>query len=120
MPAVPTFILKKLYVAGSLQNTAEGCQLQIKNTLAPGTIIGVNALTVDGVSYKPDTLDLVKDGARRSAAEISGQRPAAFNVNDIVTIVVRGVTLAPGEHRIGLDIMTREAGRLNWEISDRV
>ena len=37
---IPTFLLKKLYVKGSFRNTPTGFQLSLRNTLAPGTLIG--------------------------------------------------------------------------------
>ena len=56
MPVIPAFMLKKLYVKGSQMNTYTGFRLQLKNTMAPGTIIGVSPLNVDGTVYPPEKI----------------------------------------------------------------
>ena len=120
MPAIPTFILKKLYVPASLRNTAEGCQLQIKNTLAPATVTSVGGVTVDGTLHEKKDVVLMRGSEHVSATDVSSAHPVAFDVNVVVTIIVNNVTLAAGEHRIGLDVNSREAGRLKFEIMDKV
>ena len=120
MPAIPTFILKKLYVPGSLSNTAEGCQLQIKNTLAPATITGVGPVTIDGTVYTQKDVVLMRGSERLSAAAAGSAHPVTFDINTVVTIAVLNVKLAAGEHRVGLDVTSREAGRLKFEIADSV
>jgi hypothetical protein len=120
MSAIPAFILKKLYVPGSLANSAEGCQLQIKNTLAPGTITGVGPVSIDETIYAPKDVTLVRGAERIAAASASSSHPIAFDVNVVVTIIVSGVTLADGEHRISLDVLTREVGRLKFDITDHI
>jgi len=66
MAAVPAFMLKKLYLRGSLKNTADGFQFQIRNTLAPGTISAVFPVSIDGVGYSlDDTVVTGKEGPCR-------------------------------------------------------
>jgi len=48
MPAIPPFLLKKLYVKGSLQDDEGGFTLALKNVIAPATISGFVGLEVDG------------------------------------------------------------------------
>lgn len=120
MPAVPTFILRKLYVPGSLRNTDQGCRLQVKNTLAAGTISAIAPLVLDGVAQKPSAVEFSRDGEARSAADVSPARPFAFKLNSVVTITLHGVTLPPGTHRLDIDVTTREAGRLKFDVSDTI
>ena len=120
MSAIPAFILKKLYVYGSLVNTTEGCQLQIMNTLAPGTITGVGAVTIDGTVYPQKDISLARGAERVPAASASTAHPLAFDLNVVITLSVTGVTLTAGEHRVSLDVATREVGRLKFDIIDKV
>ena len=120
MPAIPTFILKKLYVAGSLRNTEEGCQLQIRNTLAPATITGVGAVSIDGVAHPPAEVALLRGNERLAATDAGSAHPVSFDINTVVTIIIKNTKLTPGEHRIGLDVTSREAGRLKVDITDSV
>ena len=38
MPAVPEFILRKLYIQDSLQDTLDGLAFALNNTFAPATL----------------------------------------------------------------------------------
>lgn len=120
MPSIPSFVLKKLYLEGSLRNTADGCQLQLKNTLAPATITGVGTLTIDGAAQHPSIVTMMRGNERLQASDAGARHPLVFDINVTVTIQFRRITLAPGAHRVGIDVTTREAGRLKWEISDTV
>ena len=118
MSAIPSFILRKLYVTGSLCNTAEGCQFQIKNTLAPVLITGVGAVTIDGAAHPATDVALMRGKERVAASAASKERPVSFDVNTVVTILVKGLALSDGEHRIVLEVTSREAGRLKVDIVD--
>ena len=119
MPAVPAFMLKKLYLKGSLKNTEQGFQFQIRNTLAPGTITAMEPVVVDGVAYLlADTLIVAKEPI--SATDISKERPVTFGINSLVTMVVKGARLAAGEHSVVIGVQTKEAGELKWDVTDTV
>ena len=101
MSSIPTFILKKLYVAGSLSNTPDGCQLQIKNTLAPATITGVwpaSPLTASAITDRMCCLR-AQSGRR---ADASSARPVSFDMNIVVTVIAVRRKLTAGEHRVAL------------------
>ena len=48
MPAIPNFVLKRLYVKGSLANTPDGCELQLRNFVGSGTLTRLLSVDVDG------------------------------------------------------------------------
>ncbi len=50
MSIIPDFILKRLYVEGSLRNTPSGWQFEVRNDLAQGSVISILALEVDGAA----------------------------------------------------------------------
>ena len=70
MLAVPSFMLKKLYVHGSLKNTAAGFELTLKNILAPGTIIGLNSLKVDGREVTLENIRVLSGSSPAMAAKV--------------------------------------------------
>ena len=45
---IPEFILRKLYVRGSLRNTANGFEFKLKNALGSGYAVQLLPLRVDG------------------------------------------------------------------------
>ena len=121
MGSVPSFLLKKLYAKGSLKNTTDGFELAIRNTLAPGTIVGLAPLRVDGVEYPLEkTSAILPDGHRVSATEVSAGSPLTFAVGDTVTLQIQGQPLAPGPHRLIISPKTKEAGELDIFAEDMV
>jgi hypothetical protein len=121
MGSVPAFLLKKLYVKGSLKNTATGFELAIQNTLAPGTIAGLVPLNVDGVEYPlAQTVVILSNGTRVPAAEVSAAAPLRFSVGDQVTIQVQGAPLSAGAHTLAISPKTKEAGLLEISTQDTV
>lgn len=119
MPAVPEFMLKKLYLKGSLKNTEEGFQFQIRNTLAPGTISAVQPLVVDGTAY-PLTSTVMVGKEPVAANDVSKERLVTFPINSVVTMIVKGAKLSPGDHSLTIGVLTKEAGELKWTVTDTV
>lgn len=121
MGSVPAFLLKKLYVKGSLKNTATGFEFSIQNTLAPGTIVDLGSLQVDSVAYQPEQVRVIlPDGRNVSATEVSAQSPMRFAVGDKVTIQVEGTSLSAGVHKLTLSPKTKEAGVLEIPAEDTI
>jgi hypothetical protein len=121
MGSIPAFLLTRLYVRGSLQNTSTGFELTIQNTLAPGTIVGLAPLQVDGSDYPLETISAVlADGTQVPALEVSADSPVRFTIGDKVTIRVNAEPLPPGTHRLTISPKTKEAGPLCIQVEDRI
>ena len=120
MPIIPAFLLKKLYVDGSLKCTDQGVSLSLKNTLAPGTIIGVSSLEIDGTEHPAERVTFGRQGAARPADRITPAAPLAFNLNQELEIHVAGLRLEPGTHSVKVRVNTKEVGELNIQIEDHV
>jgi len=115
---LPPAVLRQLYVQGSLTNTPEGATFKLKNSLAPATVVGLE-VSVDGQKVPSEKIYVIAGGQKRGVSELasSGQR---FAVRDEVTILLAGVTLAPGAHRIDIRAKTKEWGDLAFDITDTV
>ena len=89
MPAVPEFILRKLYLPGSLENHANGFSFSLNNTFAPGTLIGFG-LDVDRSAIPPEHLTLrIGDNNPKVATQITPGSPTDLPVGEIYTIQVQ-------------------------------
>jgi hypothetical protein len=119
MPIIPSIMLKRLYVNGSLENTDDGFQLAIRNTLAAGTIVGLGPVTVDGVAYDANAITVDMLGAQRPAAEITPDASLRFNMATTAIIAVKAAPLPQGIHEISVATDTREAGRLVIQARDK-
>ena len=118
---IPNFLLKKLYVKGSFKNTTNGFQLALRNTLAPGTLVGVGAIQLDGRDIpREKILIVVDDGAPVRASDVSFDAPRAFPLNVTVTFRVEDQPLAPGAHRVNISVSTKEAGELKIDAEDSI
>ena len=119
MPAIPPFVLKKLYVKGSLRTEEDGFALDLKNVIAPGTITAFTGLDVDGQVIDPAQVTLVSPNrSPRSIDEISAQAPLLFPVGATVTLHVTGQRLEPGPHELVIHVVVQEVGPLDIPVSD--
>ena len=119
MPAIPPFLLKKLYVKGSLRTEEDGFALDLQNVIAPGTITAFIGLDIDA-----QAIDLAQitvnppSGNPRPMGEISAQAALLFPVGAKVTLRVSGKPLEPGPHELIIRVVVQEVGPLDIPISD--
>lgn len=120
MPTVPSLLLKKLYLENSLKTTTEGFGLSLKNTLAPGTITAISALSVDGRNVSLDSIFIGRRETRRPAPRISPKTPFRFDLGEEALIWVDGISLSPGPHVVVITLSFKEVGELRIPVEDRV
>lgn len=120
MISVPSFLLKRIYVKGSLQNNEQGFQFQLKNTLGSGYGNELLPLTLDGKELPRESSYFVLDAEEVPFSAVSQERPFTLAMNKTLTIVVKGVTLAEGAHRIGFNFVAQGLGKLSFEVTDLV
>jgi hypothetical protein len=117
---VPGFLVRQLYVAHSLRNVDGGFQLQARNPLGDGVLVGIGAIAVDGVSIEPAVITATRDGEDREyrATEVSPAAPVTFRKGDVVTFHVAGLALEPGEHHLTVELVERDLGSLSLAITE--
>jgi hypothetical protein len=119
---VPGFLVRQFYVSGSLRNTDSGFMLQARNALGDGTLVGVGQLKVDGVVVPPSAVTAVRESDSRTyrASEVSGEQPIEVRQGDRITLSVVGPRLAPGNHRLEVELTERSIGTLRLSVTDRL
>ena len=119
---IPGFIARQFYVAGSLQNTDGGFQLQAQNPMGDGVLVGVGQMRVDGRDISPDDVSAQRPGDPTPirATEVSATNPVVVTRGDSVTLHVAGPSLSPGEHELEVELVERNLGQLSFAISDTV
>lgn len=120
MVSVPGFLLRRLYVKGSLKNTADGFEFQLLNRLGSGYAFGMRPLTVDGreLPLSDSTFDL--DGETTAFSEVSHDRTFTLAMNTSITVRVAGETLEPGPRKIGMGFDVPGLGHLAFDFTDVV
>jgi hypothetical protein len=119
MPAIPPFLLKKLYVKGSLRTEEGGFALDLQNVIAPGTITAFIGLDVDGQATDLAQVAVIPpSGDPRPMGEISAQAALRFPMDANVTLRVSGMTLEPGPHQLVIRVVVQDVGPLDIPVSD--
>ncbi|MBI4187143.1 MAG: hypothetical protein HY530_06565 [Chloroflexi bacterium] len=120
MITVPPFLLKRLYVKGSLRNNGQGFQFEMKNTLGSGYGNELLPLAVDDREVPRESSYFVLDKEEIPFAAVSKERPFTLAMNTICTVTVKGVRLAEGPHRIRFSFVAQGLGTLSFEVTDMV
>jgi hypothetical protein len=119
---VPGFLLRQLYVTGSLRNEPEGFSLRARNPLGDGTLVRIGHVRVDGQDVAPEDVTAQRDGDPETyrAIDVGPTSPVTFRRGDVVTFHVSGWRLDPGEHELELEVEEASLGRLSLAIRDRL
>ena len=108
--AVPEFLVRKLYVPGSLAELEEGFAFVLRNTFAPATVQSL-ALEVDGTLVPPAAVSLTRVGGLPMTTQmLSEASPLLFPVGADLRVEVRGVATRP--HAVRIRAVTREVGEI--------
>ena len=95
-PFIPPFVLRKLYVKESLHAEGDGFALELKNRVAPGTIVFFAGLDVDDQAIDPAQVTIISSGSNPlSVGEISPQKPLELPVGVTVGLLLRARLLSP-------------------------
>ena len=116
----PNSVLEKIYVKGSLKNTANGFELAVKNVVDSANVAGLGPLVVDEVSYPPESISWVTERGEQRGDALSYRSPAYFSFGAQARILVHGQPLSAGEHSLTLTALVSEAGRLQFSVKDIV
>ena len=119
---VPGFLLRQLYVQGSLRNEPGGFSLQARNPLGDGTLVRNGRISVDGQGIAAEEVSARREGDPTTyrAVDVSPTSPVRFLRGDVVTFQVSGWQLEPGEHQLELEVDELNLGHVSLTIRDRV
>ena len=117
---VPAFLLRRLYVKGSLRQVDGGFAFDLRNSLGSGYAEQVLPLTLDGEALPLSSTRFDVDGQTTRFDEVSGARPMTLGMNRTVTISVDGHTLTPGKHKLGIGFIVAGMGRMEFDVADAI
>jgi len=121
MPGVPAFILRRLYVKGSLHNTTTGWGFTLKNTLGSGHAHGLVPLRVDDSEEVPmDKTTFENDGVTVSFDQVDKENTFGLQMNRSIEISVDGEQLMRGAHRIDFGCIVPGLGKIGFDFTDEV
>jgi hypothetical protein len=117
---VPAFLLRRLYVKGSLRNENGGFAFDLKNSLGSGYAESVLPLTIDGAEVPRASATFFVEGEGVRFDEISSDKPMTLGMNKLVTITVDGQTLEAGKHKIGIGFVVTGMGKMAFDVTDAI
>lgn len=117
---VPPFLLRRLYVKGSLRNVDDGFEFQLTNTLGSGYAQAMLPLAVDGEELPMERSFFFLDGRKVAFTEVTADRPFTLGMNTTTVIRAEGRTLSPGSHRLKLGFVVLGLGPMEFEVTDEV
>ena len=118
MITVPGFLLRRLYVRGSLRNTEYGVQFQLMNKLGAGYAREMLPLEVDGRDVPREECTFAIDGRRLPFDTVSDEMPFTLELNKTTTIAIKGLALNDQPHRISMGFKVAGLGTLQFDFVD--
>ncbi|MCO6453376.1 MAG: hypothetical protein J5I90_21520 [Caldilineales bacterium] len=115
--AIPSALLRRFYMAGSLQNVEGGFEFQLKNTIAPATVTSLGPVEVNGTPFSASQVTITGSKTRQASA-LSKDSPWMLTMGNVVSIGILGEQLMPGSQHILVHMVTREIGAVTIEIED--
>jgi hydroxymethylglutaryl-CoA reductase (NADPH) len=113
-------MLERVYMRGSLKNTASGYEFTLKNVVEGGSMAGIKSITVDSADVPITSVTLRMDDKERRAEEVNYRTPFYLRFNAEVSVCISGQPLVAGAHDIVLVINVSEIGQLQFTIQDEV
>jgi len=117
---IPSFLLAKLYVKGTLKNNDEGFEFSLLNRIDSTSLSAVGPIAVGATSYDGPNVDVVVNDTLWKGAELSPSAPAPIPVGVPFRIVVRGEKLGKGRQKITVRATSTDIGGLAFDIADVV
>ncbi|MCH2514316.1 MAG: hypothetical protein MK134_01890 [Dehalococcoidia bacterium] len=121
MPGLPAFILRHLYVKGSLHNSPTGWSFTLKNTLGSGHAHGLVPLRVDEFEEVPmDKTTFEIDGDTIRFDQVNRENTFGLQMSRSIVISVDGEQLTRGAHRIDFVCIVPGLGQIGFDFTDDV
>lgn len=120
MVSVPGFLLRRLYVKGSLKNAPVGFEFQLMNSLGSGYSTKVWPLTVDGQEIPVGQTYFIVGDKETPFGDVSPDNTFALEVNKSITIWADAASLERGVHKIEMCFDVPGLGSMRFDFTDEV
>jgi hypothetical protein len=117
---IPSFLLAKLYVKGSLKNTQSGFEFALKNIIDSTMLIGIGPISAGGKNYEGQVISMAVADKIVNGAELSRQNSIPVRMGTPLKVSVNGEKLAAGNQKISVAATTSDIGRIKFDINDTV
>lgn len=119
MAKIPEFMLKALYVKGSLHNEGDGFEFQMKNDLGPARIVGARPLQLDRKPLPLESCRFVHGQETATFADVDADNSVLMRKGEAITVRVQGQTLRPGRRTLGINVVVKDLGNVTFTVTDQ-
>jgi len=117
---IPSFLLAKLYVKGSLKNNDNGFEFSLKNIIDSTMLIGIGPIGAGEKVYEGEAVAMTVAERTVSGTELSRDNPVPVRMGVPLKVSVVGEKLAVGAQKISIAATTSDIGKIKFDISDNV
>ena len=117
---IPSFLLAKLYVKGSLKNTESGFEFALKNIIDSTMLIGIGPISLGEKNYEAGAITLTVADKTINGAELSRSSSVPVRMGVPIKVSVSGEKLTPGAQKITVAATTSDIGKIKFDINDNV
>jgi hypothetical protein len=117
---IPSFLLAKLYVKGSLRNNESGFEFALKNIIDSTMLIGIGPISVGEKIYEGDTIGMTVGDKTISGGELSRSNSVPVRMGVPIKVSVAGEKLAAGGQKVTVAATTSDIGKIKFDINDTV
>lgn len=117
---IPSFLLAKLYVKGSLKNTDTGFEFSLKNIIDSTMLIGIGPISVGEKNYEGEAITMTTGDRTVNGAQLSRSNSVPVRMGMPLKVAVAGEQLIAGAQKITVTATTSDIGKIKFDISDTV
>ena len=117
---IPSFLLAKLYIKGSLRNNDSGFEFSLKNIIDSTMLIGVGPISAGGKEYDGPAINMTVGDKAVNGADLSRSNSVPVRMGVPMKVAVAGDRLAAGQQKITVAATTSDIGKIKFDINDNV
>jgi len=117
---IPSFLLAKLYVKGSLKNNESGFEFALKNIIDSTMLIGIGPITAAGKEYEGPVINMTVGEKTVNGADLSRSNSVPVRMGVPIKVSVAGDKLAAGQQKVTVAATTSDIGKIKFDINDTV
>lgn len=120
MPKLPEFLLKSLYVKGSLKVNGEGFEFKVNNQLGPARIIGARPLQLDRTPIPLEKCHFIHGVEEANFVDVSSENSVLMRKGEAITVRVLATPIRRGRHALGISFIVKDLGLINFSVNDQL
>lgn len=117
---IPSMLLKQLYTFASLKNAEKNLQFSLKNRLSDATLTSLDSIRINGKAVPEGKILLDLGAENQFHTNQIADHPIDFPLRKTIDIIVEGMNLPVGKHKLEVVFRTKPFGKLTLKVEDSI